>query len=171
MGLPPSSLVVARAYSDDDVLLACNILIEAADWLASSGQPLWNRESLTPANIRLSRDEGSIFLARLEGQPVGTFVLQFEDSTFWPDASPGEALYLHKLAVCRSAARTGLSHNLLDHATAEARSAGRKFLRLDCVIRPKLCAFYDSAGFHRHSDRTVGNFTVRRYERPIMVEA
>jgi GNAT superfamily N-acetyltransferase len=140
-------------------------MIEAADWLAARGQPLWNRESLIPENVLPLPDKGSLFLARLAGHPVGTFILLFEDPFFWPDVSPGEALYLHKLVVRRSAAGTGLGRSLLEHAIAKARAAGRPLLRLDCAPRPKLCAFYEAAGFRHHSDRTIGSFSVCRYQR------
>jgi GNAT superfamily N-acetyltransferase len=160
-----SSLVVTAACLAADVCCACDIMIEAADWLAACGQPLWNRESLTPANVLPLPDKGSLFLAHLAGHPVGAFILLFEDPFFWPDVSPGEALYLHRLVVRRSAAGTGVGYRLLEHAVAKARTAGRPFLRLDCAPRPKLCAFYEAAGFCHHSDRAIGSFSVRRYQR------
>jgi GNAT superfamily N-acetyltransferase len=166
MPSPSPTLAITQARSDADVRLACDILIEAADWLTSIGQSLWDRDSLTPANVRPSPTDGTLYLAHLDGQPVGTFRLQFEDPLFWPDVPPGESLYLHKLAVRRSAAGRGLSRRLLDFAVAEARAAGRPYLRLDCVHRPKLRAVYESAGFLFHSDRTVGRYAVRRYQRP-----
>ena len=140
-------------------------MVEAADWLAACGQPLWDRETLIPANVLPSPDKGSLFLAHLAGRPVGAFILLFEDPFFWPDVLPGEAFYLHKLVVRRSAADRGLGGGLLEHAVAKARAAGRPFLRLDCAPRPKLCAFYEAAGFRHHSDRTIGSYSVRRYQR------
>jgi hypothetical protein len=47
-------------------------------------------------------------------------------------------------------------------SAAEARAAGRSFLRLDCAPRPKLCEFYESAGFCYHSRRIVDGFPVHR---------
>jgi len=145
MSLSHPSLVVAPASSDTDVQCACDIMVEAADWLIASNQPLWNPENLVPDKIRPSPENGSLLLARLAGQPVGAYVLLFEDPLFCPNASPGEALYLHKLAVRRCVARIGLGRSLLDDAVARAR-AHRPLLRLDCAPRPKLCAFYESAG-------------------------
>jgi GNAT superfamily N-acetyltransferase len=165
----PSSLVVAPACSDADVNLACDIMVEAADWLAARGQSLWNREALVPEKIRPMPEDGTLFLARLNDRPVGAFLLLFEDSFFWPDMPIGQALYLHKLVVRRAVAGTGVSRQLLEHAVGQTRSAGRSFLRLDCAPRPKLCAFYESAEFRYHSDRYIGSFAFRRYERSTQV--
>jgi GNAT superfamily N-acetyltransferase len=162
---PHFSLLIAPVRTDAHVRCACDIMVEAAEWLADIGQPLWNRDSLTPEKIRPLPDKGTLYLAHLGDQPVGAFVLLFEDPFFWPEAPPHEAFYLHKLVVCRSVAGTGMSRSLLEHAVGEASVAGRRFLRLDCAPRPKLCAFYESAGFRHHSDRTVGSFTACRYER------
>jgi GNAT superfamily N-acetyltransferase len=159
------TFTISPVYSDSDVQIACDILIEAADWLTSRGQPLWNRDNLIPANIKPLPEAGTLYLACLAGHPVGTYLLQFEDQRFWPDAAIGEALYLHKLAVRRSVAGAGLARRLLEHAVEQTRAEARPFLRLDCTIRPKLCAFYESAGFVYHSDRDLGTFTVRRYQR------
>jgi hypothetical protein len=48
----PASLTISPVHSDSDVQIACDILIEAADWLKSRGQPLWNRDNLILANIK-----------------------------------------------------------------------------------------------------------------------
>lgn len=140
------------------------MLVEAADWLHASGQPLWRRDYLVPEKVRPSPDEGTLFLGYLAGEAVGAFILLYEDPFFWPDAGRGEALYLHKLVVRRSAAGRGLGRKLVAHALAKAREEKRRLLRLDSVPRPKLCAFYESAGFRHHSDRTVDGLLVRRYE-------
>jgi GNAT superfamily N-acetyltransferase len=168
MSSPPSSFSVAPAHSDADVQCACDIMVEAADWLAATGQPLWKRESLVPEIVCPLPEKGTIYLGHLAGHPIGAFLLFYEDPFFWPDALPGEALYIHKLVIRRSAARTGLSGRLLEHAVGETRAAKRPFLRLDCAPRPKLCAFYESAGFRHHSDRILGAFTVRRYQRSVL---
>src|ERR1700722_14896828 len=103
-----SGLGVDPARTDADIKTACAIMIEAADWLKATGQPLWRPEYLTPDKVVTAPDI-PLYLARIDGDPSGTFLLQPEDPAFWPDAKPGEALYLHKLAVRRQAAGSGLS--------------------------------------------------------------
>jgi hypothetical protein len=56
---------------------------------------------------------------------------------------------------------------MLEYAVAETRAFGRSFLRLDCAMRPKLWAFYEGLGFRHHSDREMGSFVIRRYERDV----
>jgi GNAT superfamily N-acetyltransferase len=165
-----SPLTYTRAIADADVQCACDIMVEAADWLAASGRRLWSRELLTPEKVRPRAGEAIVYLARIDGQPVGTFLLQFEDPDLWPDAAPGQALYIHKLAVRRSVAGTGVSRAMLEYAVAETRAVGRSLLRLDCAMRPKLWAFYESAGFQHHSDRDMGSYVIRRYERGVGTE-
>jgi len=162
----PSDLTVAPVQSDAEAELASSILIEAADWLASRGQPLWSPENLTPAKIRPAASVGTLYLAKLHEQAAGTFLILFEDPTFWPESKAGEALYLHKLAVRRWAAGQGLARALLGFALGEARAAGRPLLRLDCALRPKLYALYESAGFQARGEGSVGPFMARLYERP-----
>jgi len=164
MASPRPALDVIHALSAAEARSACEIMLEAADWLASLGQPLWDHETLAPRNVVPPPSDGTLFLARLAGRPVGSYVLWFEDPRFWPDVPLGEAYYVHKLAVRRSVAGTGVGRALLEHAIAEARAAGRRFLRLDCAPRPKLCEFYESAGFCYHSRRIVDGFPVHRYQ-------
>ncbi|HEX4146676.1 MAG TPA: GNAT family N-acetyltransferase [Pirellulales bacterium] len=160
----PPPLDVVPAISAAEVRSACDIMLEAADWLVACGQPLWDREAVAAANAVPQPGEGLLFLAHLAGRPVGTYVLLFEDPLYWPDVGTGKSHYVHKLAIRRSVAGTGVGRGLLTHAIATARAAGRPFLRLDCAPRPKLCAFYESAGFSYHSRRDVGSFLVCRYE-------
>lgn len=159
------SLTVAPVQSAADAQVASDILIEAAKWLASRNQSLWDRESLRPERIQDITGNTTIYLARLDGQPIGTFLLLREDPDYWPEAPPGEAFYLHKLAVRRAVAGSGVAREILESAINITHAAGRSLLRLDCAPRPQLCAFYESASFTYLSDQMVGEFTVRRYQR------
>jgi GNAT superfamily N-acetyltransferase len=90
---------------------------------------------------------------------------QLDDPLFWPDASQGEAAYVHRLAVRRRYAGSGLSTELLRWAVDRTRALGRLYLRLDCAAsRPRLRAIYERFGFRYHSDRQVGPYLVSRYE-------
>jgi len=90
---------------------------------------------------------------------------QLDDPVFWPDVSPQEAAYIHRLAVRRTYAGAGLSTALLRWAAKRARALGLRYLRLDCVgSRPRLRAVYERFGFEHYSDRQVGPYFVSRYE-------
>ena len=89
--------------------------------------------------------------------------LHDEDRLFWPHVSPGEAFYIHRLAVAREFAGRGYAHAMLDWAVSEARSKGRPFLRLDCEPRAKLLALYRERGLQPRGFRAdPGRGTLRR---------
>lgn len=77
------------------------------------------------------------------------------DPEFWTPADrPGDALYVHKLAVSRTCSGQGLGEVLLDWAALRAAAHDRPYLRLDCAKdNARLQAYYKKAGF-RHV-RTV----------------
>ncbi len=127
--------------------------------------PLWQEAELEPAAISADVRAGLFFLAEHSGTPAGTVKFQLDDPLFWPDVRPQEAAYIHRLAVRRAYAGTGLSTTLLSWAAQRARALGFRYLRLDCVAsRPRLRAVYERFGFEHHSDRQVGPYFVSRYE-------
>jgi len=91
-----------------------------------------------------------MYLARLDGEPVGTIALLWSDEETWGDV-PGAAGYVHGLAVRRDFAGQGLGRALLRWAENRAASSGREHLRLDCVAGNRaLNEYYERAGFdHR----------------------
>ncbi len=152
-----------RQARDEDKGHVSAILIEAASWLNSINQPLWQCSNLVENVITEDVHAGLFYIARLDGQPAGVFKFQFEDKIIWPDVPTGESAFLHRLAVRRIAAGTGLAGQMLEYAKKMTRQSGRKFLRLDCAKRPKLCAFYERNWFSRNGDCSAGSYCVARY--------
>jgi len=160
----PENLEIARAELAD-AEVASDVLLEAARWLAETCREMWYPAELTPDKLRPSVEAGELYLARLGGVPVATVVLQWEDREFWPDVPEGESVFLHRLAVRRSVAGTGVSTAVFRWAKAAAAAAGRQYVRLDCDgMRPGLCRIYESAGFRLHSRRRMDRYLVARYE-------
>jgi GNAT superfamily N-acetyltransferase len=96
---------------------------------------------------------------------AGVVKFQLEDSLFWPDVSPKQSAFVHRLAVKRHFAGGNISSALLRWAVEKTRSLGREYLRLDCeASRDRLRAIYERFGFRHHSDRQVGPYFVSRYE-------
>jgi GNAT superfamily N-acetyltransferase len=154
-----------RQATPQDAEVVADILREAARWLEQEGMPLWRESELQPATIVSDLDEGLFFLAKYSDHSAGTVKFQLTDSMFWPDALPQEAAYIHRLAVRRSYAGTGLSSAILQWAAARTHALGRRFLRLDCAAsRPRLRSIYERFGFRHHSDRQIGPYHVSRYE-------
>jgi GNAT superfamily N-acetyltransferase len=160
-----ASEIEIRQATPQDAQEVSDILKEAARWLEQMGMPLWQQSELEPARIAADVSAKLFFLAECSGDTAGTMKFQLDDPLFWPDASQGEAAYVHRLAVRRRYAGSGLSTELLRWAVDRTRALGRLYLRLDCAAsRPRLRAIYERFGFRYHSDRQVGPYLVSRYE-------
>lgn len=141
------------------------ILLEASAWLEQRGMPLWQPSDFDPDRLAADVASGQYMLARWNGSPAGVFKYQREDALIWPDAVLGEAAYVHRVAIRRRYAGSGLSAALLNAATARARQDGYRYLRLDCdAARLRLRAVYERCGFIYHSDHSIGPFRVARYQ-------
>jgi GNAT superfamily N-acetyltransferase len=147
-----------------------DVLREAATWLEQRGVPLWAEAELDSGVISADVRTGQYAVALVAGHIVGAVRLTWDDALFWPDATAGEAGYVHRLAVRRVHAGGVVSRALLDWAAAEAATAGRRFLRLDCdARRVRLRALYERVGFNFRDERTVGPYFVARYEKTLAV--
>lgn len=55
---------------------------------------------------------------------------------------------MHRLAVHRKFARTGLGRTILDWCTSGIRFPGKQWMRLDCIAdNPTLNSFYAANGY------------------------
>lgn len=84
-----------------------------------------------------------------DSAPAATMLLQTADPVYWPEAAPGLALYLHKLAVRRSYAGQSWLARMIGFAIDEATRTRVPALRLDTLLRPKLQALYERYEFTR----------------------
>lgn len=110
---------------------------------------------------------GEIYLGWLGETPVGMLTLQRTDPRVWPEAPP-DALYVHGLMVSRRHAGQGIGLRLLDWASDQVATAGRAYLRLDCMARnPLLRAYYERAGFIYRGTIRWKAYEGARYERPV----
>jgi hypothetical protein len=101
-------------------------------------------------------------------EAVGTARLTLDNSFTWPDAIVGEALYLHRLAVRRAHAGGTVSQMILDWSCVHARTLGCTYLRLDCdATRTRLRGLYEAFGFTFRGERTVGLYTVARFQKAL----
>ncbi len=159
------SLEIAPAR-EVDLPVASEILTEAAQWLIDRGEPLWALEELVPGRLRPQAREGTLHIARQEGEPVATIVFQWEDRLFWPEVVEGESAFIHRLAVRRRVAGTGVASALIAWAEERARGAGRTWLRLDCSANHEgLGRYYEAAGFERNGAGEIAGFPFLRYQK------
>lgn len=156
----------ALVFRNAPLSVAAEIMREAARWTAQRGEPLWELESLSDANLAKRCQPHEIFVGELAGEPVVAALIQDRDPDVWPD--DGQALIIHKLAVRRAHAGLGYPSRLLAFAEQHARSRGMKWLRLDTdATRPKLHQFYERAGFKHIGFKTLGRYHLALYEKSL----
>lgn len=138
-----------RPARPDELDVIEDLLREASAWLASRGIDQWQ---FPPHRDRITRalEHGEVFLAGIDSQPIATLQLDAHaDPEFWnPADEPGDALYIHRMAVSRRYAGAGIGGKLLDWASDRAAAAGKPWLRLDAwKDNPGLHRYYESQGF------------------------
>ena len=143
-----------------------DLLDEATAWVGERGYEQWPlpypREDLSAAIER-----GEVYLAELDGEPVATVTLLWDDPQYWGDRPP-DAAYVHKLAVSRACAGQRIGSAIVEWADATAARAGRDFLRLDCLRdNPGIRAYYERLGFEYRGDLVVNDRGMSIYERPV----
>jgi hypothetical protein len=151
------------------------VLDEAAAWLRERGVGQWPSR-FEPSWVEGAVQRGETWLAVAGGTVRGTVTLDHADPV-WDEVPAAGALYVHRMAVRRTAA--GLGAVILDWAAGVAREQGRVALRLDCVAsNGRLRAYYEAAGFAHRGDAAVAGApgqrldegpvtVVSRYERPL----
>jgi GNAT superfamily N-acetyltransferase len=157
--------IKVRSAQPSEAAEVAAILREAAVWLEQRGMPLWQPSAFEPDRLAPDIASGHYMLAWWHGSPVGVFKYQREDPEIWPDAVPAEAAYIHRVAICRRYAGSGLAAVLLHAAAARAQQERCRYLRLDCdATRPRLRAVYERCGFSYHSDHALGAYHLARYQ-------
>lgn len=165
---PPTGRVVVRQAEARDATAVCAVLTEAARWIDARGMTMWRDDELAAEAIVDDVAQGLFHVADVDGEIAGVVKFQLKDDLFWPDVPHDDSAFIHRLAVRRPFAATGVSVALIEWAAARAAASGRRWLRLDCeASRIKLRTFYERHGFVHHSDRRVGPYFVSRYERAI----
>ncbi|WP_219467420.1 GNAT family N-acetyltransferase [Nonomuraea rhizosphaerae] len=154
-----------RRADETDLPGVLRLLADTSEWLHSQGVRQWPRGGFGPERIEPLIAERVLYLVDDElrylelddaAPPVATIAVDgHADPEFWrPGDDPGDALYVHKLAVARPWSGSGLGDALLDWAGAMAYDQGRTWLRLDCAkANQRLQAYYSKHRF-RHL-RTV----------------
>jgi GNAT superfamily N-acetyltransferase len=136
-----------------------DLLAEAAEWMQSRGYENWPVR-FPRSLIAGAVDRRELYMVEEKGDTVATLTLQWSDPRFWGDAD-ADAGYVHRLAVRRARAGSGMGHRLLEWADEQVRARGRGWSRLDVVTgnRP-LRAYYEAAGFVHVRD-IEGQFAMR----------
>ena len=153
-----------RRARPDEIEAVIAVLADAAAWLRARAVEQW-LDRFPTEWVLPAIEAGETWLAELDGQIVGTLVVQWDDPLFWAGYPP-DAGYLHRLAVRRHGADLG--GRLLRWAERHASGAGKLCLRLDCVAsNESLRAYYERAGYEYVGDVTVDAYVQSRYEKHV----
>lgn len=131
-----------------DIDTVLGILDRATSWVLDNKLPTpWVPGKFSRSTFQEQILKGEVYLATANTVPVGTFVLQWSDPTFW-GKRPSDAGYLHKFAVEPEHYGKGIGQTMLRWAMERTRQAGKKYLRLNCVAEDKgIRDYYEKAGF------------------------
>ena len=154
-----------RLANEADLEAILAMRVAAATWLQSRGIAQWNPDGFTLDETREDFESNRIFALEDDaGELVGSLVLHDDDPKIWPDATAGEAYYLHRLVTVRERAGEGLGATLLAEALRVA--SDRPLLRLDCWAgNDTLRSYYTAHGFRPVDEIDVGDWRVARFER------
>jgi GNAT superfamily N-acetyltransferase len=137
----------------DDVPAVLGLLDEAVAWLVALGRTgQWGNDpaSLDPQRHEMVRawvDEGGLYLAEIEGAPVGA--LAIGSAPAYVPSITGSELYIGLLVTARARKGLRIGARLLDHASEVAAGRDKTLLRVDCYSGDDraLVRYYESQGF------------------------
>jgi GNAT superfamily N-acetyltransferase len=122
---------------------------EKAEWLIRIGQPMWSLEHLEKDSFIKRYDKLDCFIAYVDDDPLGGFVLLESDDFLWGPKSHLGVYYIHKLVVKDGYAGQGYAQKIMSWIDEYARNAGKEKLRLDCYEgRKYLMRLYTECGYH-----------------------
>jgi hypothetical protein len=137
-----------RGLTEEELFAASTILAEAAQLSPPDGKPLWLADEISLAHCQEWQRRGEFF-GGFEGRELAAvFCLCESDTDLWPEATSGEALYLHKLAVRIASRGTGWTGAVINWVSRQANERGCLKLRLDTVAESRLVDLYKAHGFN-----------------------
>jgi GNAT superfamily N-acetyltransferase len=141
------------------------ILIECSEVMAKLGESRWEAAHFEVSYLEELVRQHQLFVVLVNDKIAGTFKVQHHDSLFWPEMNHEEAVYLHKIALSKSARGRGLTSEIIAWAKSYTSSKNRTFLRLDTDRkRPGLCKLYEGLGFTPHSYKKLDFIEVVRFQ-------
>ena len=145
------TLTIRRATAAD-VEAVLDLVIDAVGWLAERGSDQWQYTSERHRRaIERATSRGEVWVVSDDTYAtVATITLNsYADPEFWTDDDdPADALYVHRMAVARTASGHEVGSTMLDWAARQAVDSGKKWLRLDAwANNTALHDYYRQRGF------------------------
>ncbi|MCC8393826.1 GNAT family N-acetyltransferase [Paraburkholderia sp. MMS20-SJTR3] len=164
-----ASLRIRRA-SANDVPILTRIRNDAHETKLTHRDYAWGKEGdgFSERWVRNNVFQRTVYVVELDGDPVGTFVLDLDDEKHWGPQEPVGG-YVHGLCVRKGFNGRGLGNFMLDWCGDKLSALDRRFIRLDCAVHNvRLCAYYESLGFIRvgqYTDSKAGGYVWSLYEK------
>ncbi|MBE1442065.1 GNAT family N-acetyltransferase [Paenibacillus sp. OAS669] len=149
-----NSIMVQAQPQDTEAIMA--LLIEIAEWLRSKGSSQWRGllEGHDSHNTVEAVRRGDVFVCKKEGSIAGVVMLlqkpsEWDYKLWGAEAHPEDrAVYIHRLAVKREFANSGLGQAILQWCDSGIHFDGKTIVRLDCIASsPQLNQFYSRNGY------------------------
>lgn len=141
-------LDIRRAVLEDAETVR-GLLVGAAQWIQQTqGLVQWREERFTHAYVSDVIDRYEVFVADMDGVPVGCFSVQWGYEEIWGDQFHENAGYVHRLTVSRDCQGMGIGTRLINWAERYVKDQGKSWLRLDCMAdNAALNRYYAREGF------------------------
>ncbi len=128
---------------------AIEVMRAVAAWGREKDLRVWPDEWLTREEL-ITEEAGpeNFCIGTVDDEIACAFILQWKDTIYWPDASAGEAVYLHKFCVCRKFAHREMTKSVIEAIKKECKARGIRYIRLDTGLDEKAVRkIYLRAGF------------------------
>nr|WP_042194300.1 GNAT family N-acetyltransferase [Kibdelosporangium sp. MJ126-NF4]CEL21230.1 Sortase and related acyltransferases [Kibdelosporangium sp. MJ126-NF4]CTQ96203.1 Sortase and related acyltransferases [Kibdelosporangium sp. MJ126-NF4] len=154
-----------RAGDDGDLDSIMALFDEAVSWMVSRGntrqwgtQP-WSGDPARTQRVKGILDEGALWVAELDGKPVGVLVVSGKPDEHIPPVDEPE-VYVRLLLTSRRHAGKKVGVRLLDKAVSVAREQGVSLVRVDCYRGEdgELVGYYERNGFVKSEEFNVGEW-------------
>mgnify|MGYP005990196363 CR=1 FL=1 len=155
-----------RQVSSFEFELVFGILHENAIWLLSKGIFQWPLDWLESirSEIEASIDSGLFYAAEIDGELIAVVEIRSAPEKVWKN-DEAKALYIHKLAIRRKYADSGIGKNVLTQIKYKAIQKNISYLRLDCVAHNnRLREYYESCEFELKDIVEAGEVNLALYE-------
>ena len=128
---------------------AISVMKDVAEWGRSKGFRVWLDEWLTPEElITKEAQPENFYIGKVDGKTACAFILQDSDVEYWGNRPVNEAVYLHKLCICREFANKNMTKSVVEAIRNDCRNKGIKYIRLDTALDEKVVRkIYLKAGF------------------------
>lgn len=133
----------------NEMEIATFVMREVAAWGREQGYRVWPDEWLTPEELITPDAQPENFcIGMMDGEVACAFILQWVDTSYWPNAPKQDAAYLHKFCVRRKFAGMGMTKLVTEAIRAECRKRGIRYIRLDTGLDEKTVRkIYLNAGY------------------------